>query len=149
MGTPGEERCKHGEVAAWCGESECMASRTGMPVRVWRTEQGQVYHRKPTCAALLDGQRMARSHGKGTSDPEQVPLSVAMSAGLAECYHCFPENVPPDAKPCKVLIGGWWVDGFLLKWVHNANGHWTGLVNYRWESRRKVEYIDSSRLRRG
>jgi hypothetical protein len=34
---PGDERCKHGEIAAWCGESECMAARKGLPVRVWRT----------------------------------------------------------------------------------------------------------------
>ncbi len=24
---------------------------------------------------------------------------VAMSAGLTECFHCFPADVPPDAKP--------------------------------------------------
>lgn len=126
-----------------------MAVRTSMPVRVWRTRQGKVYHRKPTCEALLDGQRMAGSFGKGKSEPEQIPLSVAMSDGLAECYHCFPENVPPDAKPCKVLIDGGWVDGFLLKWVRSANGHWTGLVNHRWESGRRVVYVDASRLRPG
>ena len=31
---PGDERCKHGEIAAWCGESECVAARKGLPVRV-------------------------------------------------------------------------------------------------------------------
>ena len=64
---PDEARCKHGEVADWCGESECMAARKGLPVRVWRTSQGQVYHRGPTCEALLDGQRLAGQFGKGTS----------------------------------------------------------------------------------
>jgi hypothetical protein len=83
-------RCKHGEIADWCGESECMAARKGMPERVWRTTYGEVYHRKPTCAALQDGQRKAQWFGKQASTPEQVPLSVAMSAGLAECFHCFP-----------------------------------------------------------
>lgn len=82
-----------------------------MPVRVWRTQQGKVYHRKPTCEALVDGQRMAERYGMAASIPEQIPLSVAMSAGLAECYHCFPEDVRLDAKPCKVLVDGIWVDG--------------------------------------
>ena len=50
---PGNERCKHGEIAAWCGESECMAARKGFPVRVWRTPYGSAYHRTPTCQALL------------------------------------------------------------------------------------------------
>jgi hypothetical protein len=124
-----------------------MAARKGLPVRVWRTEQGQVYHRKPTCEALLDGQRMAKQVGRQASTPEQVPLSVAMSAGLAECFHCFPPDVPPDAKPCKVLVGGKWVDGFLLEWRRGEDGHWNGLVDYRWESSRKVSLVDQSRLR--
>jgi hypothetical protein len=133
MAGPDEARCKHGEVADWCGESECMAARKGLPVRVWRTSQGQVYHRGPTCEALLDGQRLAGQFGKGTSVPEQIPLSVAMSEGLAECFHCFPPDVPPDAKPCQVLVGGRWVDGFLLEWRRGVNNRWQGLVNYRWE----------------
>jgi len=143
-----EARCKHGEVADWCGESECMAARKGLPVRVWRTADGQVYHRGPSCEALLDGQRLARRYGRQTSTPEQVPLSVAMSAGLAECYHCFPPDVPPDAKPCEVFVAGRWVDGFLLEWRRGADNRWQGLVNYRWEgSGRKTEVIDQSRLR--
>ena len=116
MASPDEVRCKHGEVADWCGESECMAARKGLPVRVWRTSQGQVYHRGPACEALRDGQRLAGQFGRDSSAPEQVPLSVAMSEGLAECYHCFPPDVPSDAKPCQVLVGGRWVDGFLLEW---------------------------------
>lgn len=148
MAEPDEVRCKHGEVANWCGESECMAARKGLPVRVWRTSQGEVYHRGPACEALLDGQRLARQFGWGTSVPEQVPLSVAMSDGLAECYHCFPPDVPPDAKPCQVLVGGRWVDGFLLKWERGVNNRWHGLVNYRWEgSGRKIEVKDQSQLR--
>jgi len=86
-------RCKHGEVAAWCGESECMAARTGLPAWVWRTAYGEVYHRKPTCVALRDGQRKAQRFGKQASTPERVALSVAMSAGLAECFHCFPSDL--------------------------------------------------------
>ncbi len=144
----GEQRCKHGEIAAWCGESECLAPRKGLPVRVWRTEQGQVYHRKPTCEALLDGQRMAEQSGRQASTPEQVPLSVAMSAGLAECFHCFPPDVPSDAKPCRVLVGDKWIDGFLLEWQRGGGGRWKGLVNYRWESSgRRVSLMDQSQLR--
>ena len=96
-----EGRCKHGEVADWCGD--CTAARNGLPSRVWRTAQGQVYHRKPTCEALRDGQSKAQRFGRQVSTPEQIPLSVAMSAGLAECFHCFPYDVPPDAKPCQAL----------------------------------------------
>ena len=66
-----EGRCKHGEIADWC--SDCTATRKGLPVRVWRTAQGQVYHRKPTCEALQDGQRKARQFGGQASTPEQVP----------------------------------------------------------------------------
>ncbi len=147
-GSPDEERCKHGEVADWCGESECMAVRKGRPARVWRTSQGQVYHRRPNCAALLDGQRLAGQVDRGISVPEQVPLSVAMSEGLAECYHCFPPDVPPDAKPCQVQVGGRWVDGFLLEWRRAANNRWQGLVNYRWDgSGRKSDVKDQSDLR--
>jgi hypothetical protein len=148
MASADEVRCKHGEVADWCGESECMAARKGLPVHVWRTSQGQVYHRGPACEALLDGQRLAGQVGSGTSEPEQVRLSDAMAEGLAECYHCFPPGVPLDAKPCRVLVGGRWVDGFLLKWWRDASNRWQGLVNYRWEgSGRKVAIKDQSELR--
>ena len=53
-------------------------------------------------------------------------MSVAMSAGLAECFHCFPYRVPPDATPCKVLVEGTWVDGFLLRWLRLPDGRWQG-----------------------
>jgi hypothetical protein len=142
-----EGRCKHGEIADWCGESECMAARKGLPVRVWRTAQGQAYHRKQTCEALQDGQRMAQSFGREASTPEWVPLSVAMSAGLTECFHCFPPDVPRDARPCQVLVAGKWVDGFLLEWRRGPDHKWKGLVNYRWEASRKVALKDESELR--
>jgi hypothetical protein len=49
---------------------------------------------------------MAQQFGGQASTPEQVPLSLATSAGLAECFHCFPADVPLDAKPCQVLVAG-------------------------------------------
>ncbi len=70
---PGE-RCKHGEIAAWCGESECMAARKGLPVRVWRTPHGSAYHRIPTCEALVEGHRLAERYGHETHAAESVPL---------------------------------------------------------------------------
>jgi len=121
---PGDDRCKHGEIAAWCGESECLAARKGLPVRVWRTPYGSAYHRTPTCQALLEGHRMAGRYGRETHPAESVPLAEAMSALLGECFHCFPENVPADAKPCQVWSGGVWVDGFLLEWQRGADGRW-------------------------
>jgi hypothetical protein len=144
---PGEERCKHGEVAAWCGESECMAARTGLPVRVWRTQQGISYHRRPTCQALAEGHRLARLRDQEVHAAECVPLSVAMSAGLAECFHCFPENVPSNAKRCQVRVAGSWVDGFLLEWRRGEDGRWKGLVNYRDKAGRRVELKDQDQLR--
>ena len=146
MPIPDEERCKHGEVAAWCGE--CYVARLQMPGRVWRTQGGEVFHRKPTCEALVDGQRLAKRRGMTASTPEQVPLSEAMSAGLAECVHCFPYNVPPDAKPCKVLVEGKWVDGFLLRWLRQPDGRWKGVVNYRWEETgRRESVMEASKLK--
>ncbi len=147
MANSDEQRCKHGEIAEWCGESECLAARRGLPVRVWRTQQGQVYHRKPTCEALVAGQRLAGRNGRETPAPEKVPLSIAMSAGLAECFHCFPEHVPLDAKPCRVLVGGKWIDGFLLEWRCGADNRWKGLVNYRWKAGRRIALKDQAELR--
>jgi hypothetical protein len=72
-----------------------------------------------------------------------------MSAGLVECFHCFPSDVPPDAKPCQVLVAGQWVDGFLLEWRRGPGNRWKGLVNYRWEAGRKVALKDQSELRPG
>jgi hypothetical protein len=78
---------------------------------------------------------------------ECVPLSVAMSAGLAECFHCFPENVPSNAKRCQVRVAGSWVDGFLLEWRRGENGRGKGLVNYRDKAERRVELKDQDQLR--
>jgi hypothetical protein len=80
-----------------------------------------VYHHKPTCEGLQDGQRRMQQFDRKVSAPEQVPLSVAMSAGLTECFHCFPADVPPDAKPCQVLAADEWIDGFLLEWRRGAD----------------------------
>lgn len=74
---------------------------------------------------------MAGRYGREAHPAESVPLSEAMAALLGECFHCFPENVPADAKPCQVLLGGVWVDGFLLEWQRGADGRWKGWVNYR------------------
>lgn len=142
---PGDERCKHGEIAAWCGE--CTPTRKGLPGRVWRTPSGSAYHRTPDCQALLEGHRMAERYGQEAHPADSVPLSVAMSAGLGECFHCFPENVPADAKPCQVLSDGTWVAGFLLKWQRGADGRWKGLVNYRHQAGRRVALKDQAELR--
>ena len=90
---------------------------------------------------------MAERYGQEAHPPDSVPLAVAMSEGLAECFHCFPENVPVDAKPCRVLIDGSWVDGFLLKWQRGADGRWKGLVNYRHAAGRRVGLKDQAELR--
>ena len=74
-------------------------------------------------------------------------MSVAMSAGLAECFHCFPENVPPNAKRCQVRVAGSWTDGFLLDWRRGEDGRWKGLVNYRDKAGRRVELKDQDELR--
>ncbi len=68
-----EVRCKHGEIADWCGESECMAARKGCRSGSGEPHRGQVYHRKPTYEALQDGQRRMQQFGWQASTPEQVP----------------------------------------------------------------------------
>ena len=108
----------------------------GLPVRVWRTPYGSAYRRMPTCQALLEGHRMAGHYGREAHPAASVPLSEAMSALLGECFHCFPENIPADAKPCEVWSGGLWVGGFLLEWQRGTHGWWKGLVNYRHEAGR-------------
>jgi hypothetical protein len=124
-----------------------MAARKGTPVRVWRTQRGTSYHRKPTCQALTEGHHLAELRGQEPHAPESVPLSVAMSAGLAECFHCFPENVPLNAKPCQVLIAGSWTDGYLLEWRRGADGRWKGLVNYRERAGRRIALKDQDDLK--
>jgi hypothetical protein len=99
------------------------------------------------CQALLEGQQMAERYGRETHTAESVPLSEAMSALLGECFHCFPENVPANAKPCQVWSGGVWVDGFLLEWQQGADGRWKGVVNYRHEAGRRVALKDQAELR--
>lgn len=145
----GEERCRHGEIAAWCGESDCLAARSGMLARVWRTPQGQTYHHSPACEALTEGQRLAGRRGLETLEPQQVPLADAMADGLGECFHCFPPDVPVDAKRCRVLVDGRWADGFLLEWQRGADGRWKGRVNYRHDAGRREELLDQDRLRPG
>lgn len=142
-----EGRCKHGEIAEWCGESECIAARKGLPRWVWRTAYGQVFHRKSTCEALEDGQRRMARFGKQASTPEQVALAVAMSAGLEGCYHCFPPDLPPDAKPCQVLVAGKWLDAFFIKWQSGPDNSRKGRVNYRWEAARIDALKDPSQIR--
>ena len=82
-------------------------------------------------------------------DPECVPLLVAMSAELGECFHCFPNDVPADAKPCQVLVAGEWTDGFLLEWRRTRDRRWKGLVNYRDHASRRVVLKDQDELRPG
>lgn len=143
-----DERCKHDQVKAWCGESECMAERKGLPVRVWRTSGGHAFHRRPDCDALGEGQLRAKKNQHETHDVKLVPLSVAMSDRIGDCFHCFPPGVPADAKPCDVLVGGRWAQGLLIGWEQAPDGRWKGTVNYRrYKSERAVVTKDESELR--
>jgi hypothetical protein len=142
-----EARCKHGLIATMCGESGCLAAPQGLPDRVWRTQQGLTYHRSANCQALIDGQLKARRRGREAHEAERVPLSQAIADGLAECFHCFPDNVPPDAKPCQARIGGRWTDAYLLRWRRGPDGRWKGVVNYRHGAERRVAILDQDELR--
>ena len=103
---PGYERCKHGEIAAWCGELECMARKgTSRPSVADSIRQCVSSH--ADLQALLEGHRMAGHYGREAHPAASVPLSEAMSALLGECFHCFPENIPADAEPCEVWSGGY------------------------------------------
>ena len=59
----------------------------------------------------------------------------------------FPENVPAEAKPCRVLLDGTWVDGFLLEWRRGSDGRWKGLVNYRDMAIRRTALRDQAELK--
>jgi len=96
----------------------------------------------PDVPGTARGTSQGRAYGYEAHPAESVPLADAMSAGLGECMHCFPENVPADAKPCRVLSDGTWVDGFLLEWRQGTDGRWKGLVNYRHEAGRRVALKD-------
>ena len=80
--------------------------------------------------------RLRTSHPASTSSTrtpgpqaDPSPTGPRASAGLGECFHCFPENVPADAVPCQVWSDGTWIDGFLLEWRQGAGGRRKGLVN--------------------
>ena len=97
---PGYDRCS--TVRPQHGAASWSAWRArGLPVRVWRTPYGSAYPRMPTCQALLEGHRMAGHYGREAHPAAPVPLSEAMSALFGECFHCFPENIPADAKPAR------------------------------------------------
>lgn len=124
-----------------------MAARTGLPERVWRTQRGSAFHRKPTCQALAEGHHLAELHNQEPHTPERVPLADAMSASLGPCFHCFPEKVPLDAKPCQVRIAESWRDAYLLEWRRGADGRWKGLVDYQDRARRRRVIKDEADLR--
>lgn len=143
----GEERCKHGLIATMCGESGCLAAPKNLPGHVWRTRGGETFHRRRECQALIDGQRQSQRRGREVHEPELVPLSQAMSDGITECFHCFPPNVPPDAKPCQVLIDGKWTDAFLISWKRGPDNRWKGEVDYRHNDERRSIRVDQDKLR--
>lgn len=118
-----------------------------MPARVWRTQHGMAFHRAQDCEALTDGQALAERYGKEVATPHQVPLADAMSAGLGECFHCFPPGVPNDAKPCKVLVGGRWVDGLILRWFRGPDQRWKADVNFRQDAGRAQAVKDEAEIR--
>lgn len=130
-----------------CGESGCQAAPKGFPDHVWRTQQGRTYHRRPACQAVTEGQHQAQKRGKEAHESERIPLSEAISAGLTECFHCFPPGVPLDAKPCQALIDGRWTDAFLLYWKRGPDGRWKGKVNYRHNAERRHGLFDQNELR--
>jgi phage FluMu protein gp41 len=78
--------CVHGYVAAWC--SFC---RNADAPRVVITAGGQMYHRSPTCWALLLGQQRIEGLG-GTAAPiETVQLASDRVSGRSACSVCAPE----------------------------------------------------------
>lgn len=67
---PGDERCKHDEIAAWCGESECMAARMGLPVRPPKPRRIKVKRaghdmKCPVCGELIRKDEEITTDGAG------------------------------------------------------------------------------------
>ncbi|MFI8854789.1 hypothetical protein ACIGW3_31920 [Streptomyces sp. NPDC053499] len=74
----------------------CRSARSKLPLRVYVTKGGSVYHRTPRCEGLKDGQRYARWKGQDVHDIESVPRSD-VQAKLGACEICRPDTPPPPA----------------------------------------------------
>ena len=78
MPPPGDERSKHGEIAAWCGEPECVAARkgripAGMAARTGGRWKGLVnyQHEAGRRVALKDRASSGRLASPGVIDAAQ------------------------------------------------------------------------------
>ena len=67
----------------------CAPPPGGLPVRVYLTKGGSVFHRSRSCGGLQDGQRYAARLGMNTHPVELIPLS-AVRDRLGACEVCFP-----------------------------------------------------------
>jgi hypothetical protein len=101
-----------------------------VPRRVWITEGGDAFHLRPDCEALLAGQGYAWRRGQRTHEPQNVAYTTAKADGRGACLHCFPEQIPPDAKPCWVRVDDRWMKGWLLAWFKGKDRRWKGKVVY-------------------
>ncbi len=72
---------------------------------------------------------MVFGHLVGRMDPDEALATVTVRSSGA------------------VLLGGIWVDGFLLEWRRGADGRWKGLVNYRDRASRSVALKDQTELK--
>lgn len=140
-----DERCIHELILGRC--ADCAPIPRGLTKMVYVTKGGSVFHRQPDCSALLEGQRKALRFGQQIHDPLPVTLRDAESAGRGACILCFPDYVPPGAKPCSVRHGAQWLPGLLLEWHRSGEGRWSGVVGYVVEGEVRTERRDQDDLR--
>ncbi|MEU8956768.1 hypothetical protein AB0C93_20975 [Streptomyces sp. NPDC048518] len=91
-----EQRCVHELLPGHC--TECAPVPQGLTAHVYTTAGGQVFHRTPSCAGLLDGQRQAARRGDEIHDPESKALSQVLHSKAA-CLVCFPGYRPGRPRP--------------------------------------------------
>ncbi|MFG1956933.1 hypothetical protein [Nonomuraea sp. NPDC049028] len=141
-----EERCIHELILGQC--ADCAPIPHGLSKVVYLTKGGSVFHRSPTCEALIEGQRKAARFGKETHDPQPVPLREAQAMGRGACIPCFPDFVPPQAKPCWVQHGTTWLPGFVLEWRRDpTTRRWQGVVSYAADGEQITTTRDQRHLR--
>jgi hypothetical protein len=142
------DECIHGLTATQC--VICQSPPSGFPTRVWITKEGTAFHLRRDCKALLAGQRYAERRGQATHEPENVAYKVAEADGRDPCVHCFPQPIPPDARPCWVRVDGRWLKGWVLGQFKGDDQRWKAKVGYLDKDRgvRRTTIKDESDLKR-
>lgn len=140
-----EERCLHDLILGQC--ADCAPIPRGLTKSVYVTKGGSVFHRSPTCAALLEGQRKAARFGQEIHDPQRLPLRQAQTDGRGACIPCFPDYIPPAAKPCWITLNDDRIAGLVLEWRKDPEQRrWIAVVSYTVDGEQITTKLDQRNL---